>query len=125
MLSRIPNAQVAYEQGRSTTELIFSMKTTCFFTAIRYAKRMFESCVEILFTYNCELWTLAKRHEENSFQRKFFRRIFHMNWHDRVSNGKLCKETDQTPWSQIVELGRLTWYGHLLEQPEINRQKRH
>ncbi len=82
--------------------------------------RIFKSHVESIFTYNCELWTLTKKHEESIdiFQRKLMRRILNLNWQDKVSNDKLYKRTNSVPWSQIVKRRRLTWYGHLLRLPE-------
>ena len=82
--------------------------------------RIFKSHVESIFTYNCELWTLTKKHEEtiDIFQRKLIRRILNLNWQDKVSNDKLYKRTNSTPWSQTVKQRRLTWYGHLLRLPE-------
>ncbi len=82
--------------------------------------RIFKSHVESVFTYNCELWTLTKKHEESIdiFQRKLIRRILNLNWQDKVSNDMIYKRSNSTPWSQIVKRRRLTWYGHLLRLPE-------
>ena len=57
-----------------------------------------------------------KKHEEiiDTFERKLIRRILDINWQDKISNEKLCKEPNLTPWTQTVELRRLTWYANLL-----------
>ena len=50
--------------------------------------RIFKSHIESILTYNCELWTLTKKHEEiiDTFQRKMMRKILNLNWQDKVSN---------------------------------------
>ena len=82
--------------------------------------RIFKSHIESIFTYNCELWTLTKKQEEiiDTFQRKMMRKILNLNWQDKVSNDKIYKETNSTPWSQTVKRRGLTGYGHLLRLPE-------
>ena len=81
------------------------------------------SCAVLLclFYYiQSKLWTLTKKHEEiiDRFQRKLMRKILNLNWREKVSNDKVYKETNSTPWSQTVKRRRLTWYGHLLRLPE-------
>ena len=53
----------------------------------------------------------------DKFQRKVLRKIFNIEWQDKLTNMKLYNELQFTPWNISIVKRRLKWFGHLLRLP--------
>ena len=93
-------------------------------TSNNFKVRLFSAFVESIFLYNCELWGLTKKDEEeiNVLQRNFLRKMFNYrytetreNW---PSNIELYAKTNQIPWSETIRKRRLSFFGHVCRLSE-------
>ena len=86
--------------------------------------QIFQSLVESIFLYNCELWGLTKQEEESIdiIQRRFLRQIFQFRFtEDRKkwpSNIRLYEIANVKPWSETIRNRRLSFFGHLCRLPD-------
>ncbi len=82
--------------------------------------RILKTYVESIFLYNSETWSLTQDMEDDIdvFQRNRIRKAFGIDWKDRVSNKKLYKMSGLKPWSQLIRLRRLRFFGHLHRMDE-------
>ena len=81
--------------------------------------RVFAICIQNIFMYNSELWTLTLILENSidMFQRKLLKRIINVKWSRTICNKDLYARTKMKPWSITIQMGRLTWFGHLMLLP--------
>ena len=82
--------------------------------------RIHNALIESIFLYNCEVWTLTKKHEReiDIFQRILLRRTLGIRWSDKVTNEELYEKTKAKKWSEKVIKRRISWFGHLARLPE-------
>ena len=81
--------------------------------------RIFSACVESIFLYNSELWTLTKTAENkiDSYQRRLLRRAIIIRWPNKISCEDLYNKTKQGKWSRKIKTRRRRWYGHVIRLP--------
>lgn len=81
--------------------------------------RIFKACVESIFLYNSELWTLTKTaaNKIDSFHRRLMRKALNIKWPNKIASETLYKDTKQKPWSKIIKTRRLRWFGHATRLP--------
>ncbi|KAK4307731.1 hypothetical protein Pmani_020521 [Petrolisthes manimaculis] len=91
-------------------------------TRKRLKIRIFKACVESIFLYNSELWTVNKTtaNKIHSFHRRMLRKAINIKWPRKISNEQLYNKTKhhQQKWSNIIKTRRIRWYGHLQRLPE-------
>ncbi len=77
--------------------------------------RILKTYVESIFLYNSETWTLTKNMEDSIdvFQRSQIRMAYGINWQDRMTNKELYKMSGLKPWSELIRMRRLRFFGHL------------
>ena len=82
--------------------------------------RILKTCVESVFLYNSEIWTLTKNLEKkiDRFQRNQIRKAYGIKWQDRVTNQELYKKSGLKPWSELIRMRRLRFFGHLHRMEE-------
>ena len=74
----------------------------------------FKAYIEPIFLYNSEVWTLTKTMDQqiNAFQRKLIRTfILNVKWPIIIKNSDAYEQTKLNPWSYIIEIKRLKWFG--------------
>ena len=76
--------------------------------------RIFRACVESIFLYNSELWTITKTIENriDSYQRRLQRRAINIKWPKKISSERLYEITKQRKWSESIKTRRIRWFGH-------------
>ena len=81
--------------------------------------RVLAICIQNIFMYNSELWTLTLILENSidMFERKLLKRIINVKWSKTICNKDLYARTKMKPWSITIQIGRLTWFGHLMLLP--------
>ena len=82
--------------------------------------KYFETFVSSIFLYQCGIWTLDKKLENNIdvFQRRFLRRLVGIYFPRKITNKELYKITNTKPWSETCKLRRLTLFRHICRLPE-------
>ena len=82
--------------------------------------RIFKACVESIFLFNSELWTITKTLEKkiDAFQRRLLRRAINVKWPKKISSKELYRKTQVRKWSDTIKTRRISWYGHALRLPE-------
>ena len=73
-----------------------------------------------IFLYNSELWTLTKTKEKNidSFHRRILRTsCLNIRWPKKISNAEVYERTGVKPWSHIIKIRQLKWFGHMIRLP--------
>ena len=77
--------------------------------------RVFRACIESIFLYNAELWTVNKNTENkiNSFHRRLLRKAIDVKWPRKMTSDNLYTITKQQKWSDTIRTRRLRWYGHV------------
>ena len=82
--------------------------------------RIFNACVESIFLYNSELWTLTKTAENkiDSYHRRLLRRAINIRWPNKISCEDLYNKTKQGKSSGKIKTRRMRWYGHVIRLPE-------
>ena len=95
-------------------------KIICKKLSLTTRMRLFRTYVTSVFMYNCEIWTLTKKLENDIdiFHRKFLRNILNIKYPYVIRNEELYKRTNEEPWSNIIRRRRLRWTGHLHRIPE-------
>ncbi len=75
--------------------------------------RVFRACVESVFLYNSELWTMNTTTESliDSYHRRLLRNIINIKWPNKITNEALYKTTKQKKWSKTIKTRRLSWFG--------------
>ena len=78
--------------------------------------KIFESYVQSIFLYNCELWAITKTIAEqiDSFHRRLLRDVLGVKYPRIMKNEEVYNKTSAVKWSTIVTKRRLSWLGHLL-----------
>ena len=96
------------------TKLLTS-KTLPLLLRVKY----FEAFVTSIFLYQCGIWTLTKKLNNNIdvFQRVFLRRIVGIRYPKKITNIELYKITNQRPWSEACKHRRLSLFGHTCRLP--------
>ena len=86
----------------------------------KFKIRIFVACVESIFLYNSELWTLTKTKEEkiDAYQRRLLRMAINIKWPRKISSEKLYETTKETKWSEKIRTRRIRWLGHALRLPD-------
>ena len=81
--------------------------------------KYFEAFVTSIFLYQCGIWTLTKKLNNNIdvFQRVFLRRIVGIRYPKKITNIELYKITNQRPWSEACKHRRLSLFGHTCRLP--------
>ena len=76
--------------------------------------RIFRACVESIFLYNSELWTVTKTIENkiDSYQRRLQRRAINIKWPKKISTDRLNEITNDRKWSDTIRTRRMRWFGH-------------
>ena len=76
--------------------------------------RIFRACVESIFLYNSELWTVTKTIENkiDSYQRRLQRRAINIKWPKKISSERLNEITKHRKWSESIKTRRMRWFGH-------------
>ena len=79
-----------------------------------------QRCVDSIFLYNSELWTLTKTAENkiDSYHRRILRRAINVRWPNKISCEDLYNKTKQETWSGKIKTQRMRWYGHVIRLPE-------
>ena len=82
--------------------------------------RVFRACVESVFLYNGELWTINKTANQmiDGYHRKMLRNAINIKCPNKISNEALYKKTKQKRWSDTLKVRRLRWFGHAMRLPE-------
>ena len=82
--------------------------------------RVFRACVESVFLYNGEIWTINKTTNKmiDGYHRRMLRNAINIKWPNKISNEHLYKKTEQKKWSETLKLRRLRWFGHAVRLPE-------
>ena len=82
--------------------------------------RTLKTFIYPMLLYNCEIWTLTKKFEENVdiFQRKLRRRMLNIKLTDKIRNEEIYKRSHQIPITTEIKKRRLNWLGHMLRLPE-------
>ena len=79
--------------------------------------RAFKALIESIFLYNSECWGLTKKQENDidCYQRRLLRNILKIKWStgNWVSNTTLYELTETKPWSEIIKIRRLRYFGHV------------
>jgi hypothetical protein len=81
--------------------------------------RVFCACVESVFLYNSEIWTIGKTTEKeiDSYQRRMLRNAINIKWPNKITTDKLYETTKQRRWSDTIRKRRLRWFGHAVRLP--------
>lgn len=120
-----------------TTEDIKHRKTLANVAFVRWKKilcdkkistrcklRLFSALIESIFLYNCELWGITRKQQNqiDAIQRQFLRQIFGFRYTKSLenwpSNDNLYRKTKQIPWSVTIRKRRLSFFGHICRLPE-------
>jgi hypothetical protein len=69
----------------------------------------FRACVENVFLYNGELWTINKTTNKmiDGYHRRMLRNAINIKWPNKISSEDLYKKTEQKKWSETLKLRRL------------------
>lgn len=81
--------------------------------------RVFCACIESIFLYNSELWTVNKTtaNQIDSYHRRMLRNAINIRWPNKISSAKLYETTKQEKWSHKITLRRIRWFGHAMRLP--------
>ena len=79
---------------------------------------MFSVLIVPVLLYNCGLWTLTKRQNEqlDVWQRRKLRYIFGVHYPHCKSNQILYEKSKQQPISRVCKRRRLLWFGHVVRE---------
>ncbi len=85
---------------------------------------VFHACVESVFLYNAELWTMNKTTENqiNAYHRPMLRNTIDTKWPNKLSSEALYKTTKVKKWSDTIKKRHLRWYGHAVRLPAWAKQ---
>ena len=89
-------------------------------TPIRTKLKIFNALVGSIFLYNSYLWAMNETRNGivNAFQRRLLRHMLNIKWPNKISTEKLMNMTKVTPWSNVIDARRLSWFGHMIRLPE-------
>ena len=92
---------------------------------IKLKMKIFDCLVRSIYMYNSCLWTVTVTMEKqiDAFQRKLLRIAINIRYPKIIKNTELIELTKQTPWSQMIAIQRLRWFGHLQRLPEESPAK--
>ncbi len=78
--------------------------------------RLFTAIVIPSLTYGAETWPVPSSilHKLDVFQSRCLRRIWRINWWDRVTTDEVLCRSNQSPVSSMVRRSRHRWLGHVL-----------
>ena len=81
--------------------------------------RIFVACVESIFLYNSEIWTLtkAKKDKIDAYQPRLLRTAINIKWPTTISSENLYKLKNEPKWSEKIRIRRMRWLGHALRLP--------
>ena len=87
--------------------------------------RIYQAAVLPVLCYGAETWTWTSSlaNKLNAFDTRALRRIENIRWFDFVSNTELRRRTNTVPLIRVLTKRRLSWFGHLLRQPDLTPAK--
>src|SRR3989442_7002379 len=84
--------------------------------SLKVRMRLFNVYISSIFLYNSELWSLTKKLNNaiDIFQRVLIKKILKIHYPFVIKNETLYSRVQQDKWSEIIQVRRLSWLGHLL-----------
>ena len=82
--------------------------------------QVYRACVVSTLLYGSETWTLHAGQERrlNSFHMRCLRRIFNINWQDRISNNAVLERAGVPSLHTLLKQRRMRWLGHLVRMED-------
>ena len=80
-----------------------------------------------IFLYNSELWTLTTslNNSIDAFHRRMLRKyVFNIKYPTILTNKQIYEITKVTPWSNVIAIRRLVWFGHVCRLHEDTPAKK-
>ena len=88
--------------------------------SIKKRLKLYNALVKPVLTYNSSTWGITKSQSESidAFHRKQLRKIWKINWKNKISNEKLYKMSEARPLSHDIVISRWKLFGHVLRMDE-------
>nr|KAG5696609.1 hypothetical protein BaRGS_034070 [Batillaria attramentaria] len=87
--------------------------------SIRTKLRIFNSNVKSVLLYGCETWRTTKTMQQkiHTFLNTCLRRIFNIQWPEKIRNEELWERAGQEPATKQILRRKWGWIGHTLRKP--------